>query len=67
MPDMPRFAHRILSSGEHCVISPDVKGLCAVADTEAEAQRGALALLERFHRLGLPIRPRSDRQKPEAA
>ena len=41
MSDTPRFEHRILSSGEHCVTSPDVTGLCAVAGTEAEA-RGVL-------------------------
>ena len=67
MSDVPRFEHRILSSGEHCVTSPDVKGLCAVAATEAEARRGAVALLAEFQRLGLPIRPRSASPKHEAA
>lgn len=67
MSDGPRFEHRTLSSGEHCVISPDVKGLCAVGETEAEAHDGAAALLEQFRRLRLPIRPRADRRKPEAA
>lgn len=67
MSDTPRFEHRILSSGEHCVTSPDVKGLCAVAGTEAEARRGAAALLAQFQRLGLPVRPRSGSPKHEAA
>lgn len=67
MSDAPRFEHRILSSGEHCVTSPDVKGLCAVAGTEAEARLGAAVLLAEFERLGLSIRPRSGSPKHEAA
>lgn len=67
MSDAPRLVHRILSSGEHCISSPDVKGLSAVAQTEAEARHNAAALLAEFQRLGLPIRPRTTAMKHEAA
>lgn len=66
MSDAPRFEHRVLSSGEHCVTSPDIRGLCAVAPTEAESRQGAVALLARCVRLSLPIRPRSGSPKHEA-
>ena len=67
MSDAPRYEHRILSSGEHCVTSPDVRGLCAIAATEAEARRGAVALLAQFQRFGLPLHPRAGAPKHEAA
>lgn len=67
MSDAPRFDHRILASGEHCVTSPDVKGLCAIAGTEVDARHEAGELLALFKRRGIPIRPRTGRMKHEAA
>jgi len=58
MSDSPRFVHRVLASGEHCVYAPDVKGLGAVAATENEARREALNLLEQFRDMGATIEPR---------
>ena len=56
MNNEPRFQHRILSSGEHCVTSPDIKGLCAVAGNEADARREAIALAALFRELGVPLK-----------
>ena len=67
MSDAPRFVHHILSSGEHCISSPDVKGFSAVAWTELEAWQNADALLAEFRRLGIPLQPRITALKHEAA
>ncbi len=67
MPDEPRLIHRVLSSGEHSITSPDVKGLCAVADTEADARVEAYALLAKLNSLGVRAAARAPRVKHYAA
>ena len=45
MPMRIRFEHQTLSSGQHAVTSPDVKGFCIVAATPEGAIGQAVEML----------------------
>ena len=46
MPRHVRLVHKILDGRFHVYTSPDVKGLHASSETQAEAQRVALKVLD---------------------
>ena len=48
MPARVRLVHKVLEGRFHVYTSPEVKGLHASADTEADAQRQAMALVDFF-------------------
>ena len=45
MTNRIRFTHKELSSGQHAITSPDIKGFCIVAATSQEALQQAIAML----------------------
>jgi len=48
MPDRITFEHKVLTSGQHAITSPDIKGFCVVGapgDTVSDVEQQAFDVL----------------------